>query len=57
MCDIATLASKFTNEKEIENTNNVKVITKKALSNNQFDEAIDFLEKLKTKKKDISIIT
>ena len=51
LCDIATLASKFTNEKEIENTNNVKVITKKALSNNQFDEAIDFFRKIENEKK------
>ena len=51
LCDIATLASKFTNEKEIENTNNVKVITKKILSNNQFDEAIDFFRKIENEKK------
>ena len=42
LCDIATLGSKFKNEKEIENINNVKVLTNEALSNNHFGEAVDF---------------
>ena len=51
LCDIATLASKFKNDKEVENVNNVKVLTKRPLSNNQFDEAIDFLRKKEEVKK------
>ena len=42
LCDIATLGSKFKDNKEIENINNVKVATKNALSGDKFDEAIDF---------------
>ena len=42
LCDIGTLGSKFKNEKEIENINNVKVLTNEALSKNQFGEAVDF---------------
>ena len=42
LCDIATLGSKFKDNKEIENINNVKVATNNALSSNKFDEAIDF---------------
>ena len=42
LCDIATLGSKFKDENEIENINNVKVLTKEALSKNQFNDAIDF---------------
>ena len=58
ICDIATLASQFKDRKEIENINNVKVVTNEPLSSNQFHEATDFfLEKMKIQKKDISIIT
>ena len=42
LCDIATLGSKFQDNQEMQNINNVKVVTKKVLSNNQFDEAVDF---------------
>ena len=42
LCDIATLGSKFKDENEIENINNVKVLTKEALSKNKFNDAIDF---------------
>ncbi len=42
LCDIATLGSKFKEDKEIDNVNNVKILTKDALSNHQFSEAIDF---------------
>ena len=45
-CDIATLASNFNNEKEINNINNVKVQTKVGLSKNQFNEAIDFFREI-----------
>ena len=45
LCDIATLGSKFKEKAEIENVNNVKVVTKEVLSNNQFNEAIDFFRK------------
>ena len=51
LCDIATLGSNFKDESEIENVNNVKVLTKKALSNNQFNEAIDFFRKNENTKK------
>jgi 3-deoxy-manno-octulosonate cytidylyltransferase (CMP-KDO synthetase) len=44
-CDISTLASKFKNEEEANNINNVKVQTKVDLSMNQFDQAIDFFRK------------
>ena len=47
LCDIATLGSKFKDNKEIENINNVKVATKNALSVDKFEEAIDFLEIMK----------
>ena len=42
-CDIATLASSFTSDKEIEDNNNVKVEVKEKLENNQFGQATDFL--------------
>ena len=42
LCDIATLASKFKNNTEMYSINNVKVLTERALSDNQFDLAIDF---------------
>ena len=42
LCDIATLGSKFKDNKEIENINNVKVTTNNALSADKFDEAVDF---------------
>ena len=42
LCDIATLGSKFKDNKEIENINNVKVATKNALSGDKFENAIDF---------------
>ena len=42
LCDIATLGSRFKDNKEIENINNVKVITNQALLKNQFDKAMDF---------------
>ena len=51
VCDIATLASKFKDRKEIENINNVKVTTNKLLSSNQFDEATDFFRKNENTKK------
>jgi len=41
-CDIATLASKFKDDNEMNNINNVKVQTKVSLSVNQFEEALDF---------------
>ena len=42
LCDIATLASKFKNNTEMDSINNVKVLTERALLDNQFDLAIDF---------------
>tara|TARA_E500000331_G_scaffold23136_1_gene20102 strand:+ start:19 stop:753 length:735 start_codon:yes stop_codon:yes gene_type:complete len=51
MCDIATLASKFKDSKEIENINNVKVSTNELLFNNQFHEATDFFRKNENIKK------
>jgi len=42
LCDIATLASKFNNESELKDLNNVKVLTNEALRDSKFDEAIDF---------------
>ena len=51
LCDIATLGSKFKDKKEIENINNVKVTTNKALSSNQFDEALDFFRENENIKK------
>jgi len=44
-CDIGTLASSFTSEKEILGVNNVKVAVKERLKNNQFGEAVDFFRK------------
>ncbi len=41
-CDIGTLASTFSSEKELADENNVKVATKNKLKINQFDQAIDF---------------
>ena len=41
-CDIATLASSFSSDKEIEDSNNVKVEVKEKLENNQFGQAADF---------------
>ena len=41
-CDIGTLASSFSSEKELEDQNNVKVAVEKELKNNQFGKAIDF---------------
>ena len=43
LCDIATLGSKFKDNEEIKNLNNVKVTTNNALSANKFDKAVDFL--------------
>ena len=51
ICDIATLASQFKDHKEIENINNVKVVTNESLSSNQFDEATDFFRKNENTKK------
>jgi len=51
LCEIATLASKFKDNKEINNINNVKVLTKKSLQGNEFDEAIDFYRQNGTSKK------
>ena len=51
LCDIATLASKFKDDKEVENINNVKVTTNEILSNNQFNEATDFFRKSENSKK------
>ena len=51
ICDIATLASQFKDHKEIENINNVKVVTNELLSSNQFDEATDFFRKNENTKK------
>ena len=42
LCDIATLASNFQDESEFKNINNVKVLTKDALSDGQFKIAVDF---------------
>ena len=44
-CDIATMASKFLNDNEKNNINNVKVQTKEDLSKFEFSEAIDFFRK------------
>ena len=44
-CDIGTLASSFSSEKEILDENNVKVAAEKKLKNNQFSQAIDFFRK------------
>ena len=52
LCDIATLASEFKDKAAIENINNVKVLTKNALANNQFDLAIDFFREKVVSKND-----
>ena len=52
LCDIATLASEFKDKSAIENINNVKVLTKNALANNQFDLAIDFFREKEVSKND-----
>ena len=44
-CDIGTLASSFSSDKEIINENNVKVAVKEKLKTNQFGQAIDFFRK------------
>ena len=44
-CDIGTLASSFSSDKEIADINNVKVAVNDPLTNNQFDQAIDFFRK------------
>ena len=44
-CDIGTLASSFTSDKEILEENNVKVALNEELKNNQFVRAIDFFRK------------
>ena len=44
-CDIGTLASSFSSDKEIINENNVKVAVKEKLKPNQFGQAIDFFRK------------
>jgi 3-deoxy-manno-octulosonate cytidylyltransferase (CMP-KDO synthetase) len=44
-CDIGTLASSFSSEREIAEENNVKVAVKEKLKNNQFSQAIDFFRK------------
>tara|TARA_X000001036_G_scaffold337951_1_gene316975 strand:- start:19 stop:756 length:738 start_codon:yes stop_codon:yes gene_type:complete len=44
-CDIGTLASSFSSEKEFINENNVKVAINEKLNNNQFGKAIDFFRK------------
>ena len=49
-CDIATLASDFDNEKEVENNNNVKVLTKNILKQNEFETAIDFFRRTEISK-------
>jgi len=41
-CDIGTLASSFSSETELKDENNVKVVVKKKLANNNFVEATDF---------------
>ena len=44
-CDVGTLASSFSSDKEIADINNVKVAVNDPLTNNQFDQAIDFFRK------------
>ena len=41
-CEIATLASSFISEEELNDVNNVKVAVKKKLKDRSFDKAIDF---------------
>ncbi len=50
LCDIATLASKFKDDTEFKNINNVKVLTRHTILNNQFNEAIDFFRENKITK-------
>ncbi len=45
-CDIATLASKFEDKKEINDPNIVKVITKQGIENSDFSKAFDFKREL-----------
>ena len=44
-CDIGTLASSFSSDREIVEENNVKVAVKEKLKNNEFSQAIDFFRK------------
>jgi 3-deoxy-manno-octulosonate cytidylyltransferase (CMP-KDO synthetase) len=44
-CDIGTLASTFSSEKEMVDENNVKVSVKEKLESNQFVKATDFFRK------------
>ena len=41
-CDIGTLASSFSSEKELADENNVKVVVNRKIDNNNFSEATDF---------------
>ena len=50
LCDIATLAGKFKDEEEIDNINNVKVLTNKPLLSDKFESALDFLRSIEAKK-------
>jgi len=50
LCDIATLAGKFSDDKEINNTNNVKVLTNNPLKHNLFESAVDFQRSSETQK-------
>ena len=50
LCDIATLSSKFKDQAEINDINNVKVLTNKSLQDNKFNEAIDFFRSGQIKK-------
>ena len=54
-CDIGTLASSFSSDKEFKDENNVKVVVKDELKSNQFGQAIDFFRS-DTKNIKISII-
>ena len=45
LCDVATLASNFKDKNEINNINNVKVLTKEPLTNEKFCSAIDFFSR------------
>ena len=51
-CDIGTLASSFASKTELVDENNVKVAVKNELSNNQYDQAIDFF-RIDTKKHNV----
>ena len=44
-CDICTLASSFSSDKEKNDENNVKVAVKEKIESNQFAQAIDFFRK------------